>query len=307
MRKLKSFCAVFFIILLFTRHSSAQITLPAQTTIDSNVVFGMYSGLALLMNVYKPQKPNGYGVIYVPGSGFHTPLSYSAPPITKWINPWVPALVNAGYTVFVINHRTAPRFRHPVAIEDVQRAIRFVRYSATRWNINPDRIGIGGYSSGGTLSTLAGMLGSSKNEESEDPVERFTAKVSCVMSGGAAYDFTTLQTQGVSQIVGSYLGMTINLGYSKGGEEYQEYKNASPLYQVSSGDANLLMIHGDADDLLPLSQARSMDSACRKAGVNSQLIIIPGGTHGKLNSPGAPDYLNIMVKWFDNCLKGKNE
>ena len=48
-------------------------------TIETNVVYGMYSGAALLLDVYKPTEPNGYGIIYVSGSGWTTPLAYSAP------------------------------------------------------------------------------------------------------------------------------------------------------------------------------------------------------------------------------------
>ncbi|MEO8129982.1 MAG: hypothetical protein ABJF23_23495 [Bryobacteraceae bacterium] len=52
-------------------------TLLAQST-ESNVIFGTYSGLALLMDVYKPASPNGYGIVVIPGSGWHTPLPYNA-------------------------------------------------------------------------------------------------------------------------------------------------------------------------------------------------------------------------------------
>ena len=45
---------------------------------ESNVIFGTYSGLALLMDVYKPASPNGYGIVVIPGSGWHTPLPYNA-------------------------------------------------------------------------------------------------------------------------------------------------------------------------------------------------------------------------------------
>jgi hypothetical protein len=48
-------------------------------TVESNVVYGMYSGTALLLDVYKPAKPNGYGVIFISGSGWTSPLAYGAP------------------------------------------------------------------------------------------------------------------------------------------------------------------------------------------------------------------------------------
>ncbi len=53
----------------------APASLQAQARVESNVVYGMYSGLALLMDVYHPADPNGYGIVVIRGSGWHAPLS----------------------------------------------------------------------------------------------------------------------------------------------------------------------------------------------------------------------------------------
>jgi hypothetical protein len=47
----------------------------------NNVVYGMYSGLALLMDVHYPDKPNRYGIVFIPGSGWTAPLAFDAPPL----------------------------------------------------------------------------------------------------------------------------------------------------------------------------------------------------------------------------------
>lgn len=83
----------------------------AQTRVEKNIIYGMYSGLALLMDVHRPEKPNGYGVIFVSGSGWQAPLTYGAVGLKEGqIGTWSPPLLSAGYTVFAINHRAAPRF-----------------------------------------------------------------------------------------------------------------------------------------------------------------------------------------------------
>ena len=95
-----------------------------------------------------PAKPNGYGILFVAGCGFTAPLAYDAPPLKqdRQMEIYGSRLVDAGYTVFAVNLRLAPRFRYPAAIEDLQRAVRYVRYHATRFGINPDHIGaIGGF------------------------------------------------------------------------------------------------------------------------------------------------------------------
>jgi acetyl esterase/lipase len=83
--------------------------------VESNVVFGMYSGTALLLDVYKPAQPNGYGVIYISGSGWTAPLAYSAESLksNSQSRLYSTALAGAGYTVFAVNHRAVPRFRYP--------------------------------------------------------------------------------------------------------------------------------------------------------------------------------------------------
>src|SRR5215831_7777330 len=78
----------------------------AEPRVENNVVYGMYAGLALLMDVHHPEKPNGYGVIFVAGSGWQAPLTYDAVGLKeRQIEVWGPPLLRAGYTVFAINHR----------------------------------------------------------------------------------------------------------------------------------------------------------------------------------------------------------
>jgi acetyl esterase/lipase len=97
--------------------------------VESNEIFGAYSGLALLMDVYKPASPNGYGIVVIPGSGWHAPLQYSANLLkqSNELSLYVQKLNAAGYTAFVITHRAAPRFHFPDAVDDAQRAVRYVR------------------------------------------------------------------------------------------------------------------------------------------------------------------------------------
>ena len=147
--------------LLLTPLAAAQANAPR---VESNVIFGMHSGLALLMDVYHPAKANGYGVVYVSGSGWHTGEDYNAEPLKQNSQSklYAQRLAAAGYTVFSITHRAAPRFRYPAAVEDVQRAVRFVKHNAQRFQIRADRIGAVGGSSGAHLVSHARDDGQSR-------------------------------------------------------------------------------------------------------------------------------------------------
>ena len=153
--------------------AAAQVQpLAAGARVEPNVVYGMYSGLALLLDVHRPATPNGYGVIFVSGSGWQAPTTYDATPLKQNQIPiWGPPLLKAGYTVFALNHRAVPRFHYPGAVEDVQRAIRFVRHHAKEYRIDPERIGGMGGSSGGHLIALAALLAAPGIAGDPDPRE----------------------------------------------------------------------------------------------------------------------------------------
>lgn len=176
---------------------------------ESNVVFGSYSGLALLMDVYKPSSPNGYGIVVVPGSGWHRPLTYHADLVkqSKEFSLYIPKLTEAGYTLFVATHRAAPHFHYPDAVEDVQRAVRYVRQNAARYGIKQERIGELGASSGGHLVSRLGTLDGKGNANSADPVERQSSKVQCVVALYPVTDPAKVDTPSGLQAVTSFMGM----------------------------------------------------------------------------------------------------
>ena len=102
----------------------------------------MRSGLALVMDVYRPEKSNGIGIIFISGSGWTRELSPDATPLTQTGQETIYAvpLAESGYTVFNLNHRAAPTYRYPAPVEDVQRAARYIRYNAADFGIDPNRI-----------------------------------------------------------------------------------------------------------------------------------------------------------------------
>lgn len=163
----------------------------AQARVDKNVVYGMYSGLALLMDVYRPAQPNGIVIVAIQGSGWHSPMRYDAFQLkaNREVLSHAERFAAAGYTVFAINHRQAPRFRYPAPIEDAQRAVRFIRFHASDYGIATDRIGAWGSSSGGHIAELLGTMDGKGEASDSDPVNRLSAKVQTVVAVFAPSDF----------------------------------------------------------------------------------------------------------------------
>jgi acetyl esterase/lipase len=282
-------------------------TASAQSRVDRNVVYGMYSGTALLLDVHYPAKPNGFGVIFIPGSGWSAPLGYAAPPLKEsdQVGMYVPSLTEAGYTVFAITHRATPTFRYPAQLEDAQRAARFVRANATKYGINPARIGGAGGSSGAHLVSMLGTMGAPGDASDPDPVNRESARLQVIVARAAPLDLLQMTPSTGTAALALLLGSRVVETTPKTSVEYKAAWNASPINYVSADSSPFLLIHGDADKTVPFRQSEMMEAALKKAGVPVKLVTVTGGDHGP-TFPGAinpPDYKGEMVKWFDVYLR----
>ena len=287
--------------------TGAQATTQAEPRVEGNVIYGMYSGLALLMDVYHPESTNGYGIIFVPGTGFHAPLAYDAPPLkaSPAVAIYATPLVKAGYTVFVVNYRVAPRFHYPAAVEDVQRAVRYIRHNAGGYGIHADRIGAIGASAGGYLVDMLGVAESAGDPQDSDPVNRESANVQCVVSFFGPTDLIRLPP---TPMLTDFLGMTLSIGTQPlppTSTEYKTYREASPVYHVTKNTPPFLLIHGEADKVVPIQNSELMEQALRQAGVSVKFVRGPGLGHGSdfAHAPNLPAYLDEMVRWFDQYLR----
>lgn len=219
-------------------------TVSAQPRVQKNVIYGMYSGLALLMDVHIPDSPNGHGVVLIPGSGFHLTQGYDAVGVkdlgASQAFVYLPRLLRDGFTVFVVNHRVAPRFRYPAAVEDVQRAVRFIRHHAADFNIRGDRLGALGYSSGGYLAALLGVLEGRGEPSDPDPVNRLSSRVQAVVANAAnmdlRFDFENLNNRST---VTSFMGMPLQPAARVDAVAARLYSEASPVTHVSRASAPL--------------------------------------------------------------------
>lgn len=107
-------------------------------------------------------------VIVCPGGGYCGKAPHEGKPVAKWLN-------TAGVSAFVLDYRVYP-YQHPYPLMDAKRAIRYVRYHAAQWGIDPDRIGILGFSAGGHLASTAGTHFDDGNPDSDDPIEKVSSR-----------------------------------------------------------------------------------------------------------------------------------
>jgi acetyl esterase/lipase len=287
-----------------------SMTVMAQARVEKNVIYGMYSGAALLMDVHYPAKPNGHGIVQIAGSGWYNPPAYAAPALKDRLEVFSPGLIAAGYTVFTISHRASPRFAYPAPIEDAQRAVRFVRHHAKRFGIDARRIGGAGGSSGAHLVSLLGTMSGAGDPNDPDPVNRESAKLQAILTRAAPIDLLQMGPSDVGDAVALFLGTRImsQPPDSKSMERYSSHKTAfaaSPVNHVSADSAPFLLFHGDADLSVPLRQSELMEAALKKAGVPARLVRIAGGDHAlaKAGARISPEHDEDIARWMDTHLR----
>lgn len=207
-------------------------SVSAQSRVESNVVYGMYSGLALLMDAYYPATPNGAGVVVVAGSSFMRDLAMNAAPLKEApiVGDFAKTLTAAGYVVFALNHRAAPRFQLPAPVEDVQRAIRFVRSQAARFGVTPDRIAAVGASSGGHLVSMVATLDGAGDPADPDPINRLSSKVRTVVALYAPFDLAVQFKQSGGEFVGLAVGAWLTETMSPTSVEAEAVRERLPHY-----------------------------------------------------------------------------
>ena len=246
--------------------------------------------------------------MFIAGSGWNAPLGYSAAPLKEspQVEMYVPSLTQAGYTVFAISHRATPTFRYPAPLEDAQRAVRFIRYNATKYKIDPARIGGSGGSSGAHLVSMLATMDGTGDPSDPDPVNGVSARLQCITARAAPIDLLRMTPTTAADAVALLLGARAAVESTpKTSVEYKTAWAASPINYVSKDDGPVLLVHGDADRTVPFHQSELMEAALRNAGVPVKLLRIEGGDHGPTfaGAKNPPDYKQEMVKWFDEHLR----
>jgi len=247
---------------------------PAITT-EREVEYGRVKDKPLLLDVTHPTEKLAVprpALLVVHGGGWVAGDKRDMQPLAD-------AAARVGVVCFNINYRLTfgEENRWPAALDDTQRAVRWVRANAAKYDIDPNRLGAIGASAGGHL---VAYLGTADTRDNSDPaLAAFSSRVQCVVDicgpTNLGEDFSTKEKLGLTanELVKKFLG---GVGYQ---EKLETAKEASPLLHVDAKSAPFLIFHGAADDLVPPDQSVRMDAALQKAGVESKLILFEGEGH----------------------------
>lgn len=269
------------------------LQVPDGVAFEKNVVYGKAGEVELTMNVAKPKDVAGPlpCVLIIHGGGWaagnkdmHNDLTWT--------------FAKRGYVSATVGYRLVPKALYPAQIEDVKCAVRYVRANAEKLGVDPKRIGATGFSAGGHLSMMLGVMGKGDGLEGEGGNPDQDSQVNAVVAFFGPTDFINVVFPDASRpIVEKWIGGTRD-------DKKEEYRKASPVTYVSKGDAPTLIIQGTKDPLVPHDQAYRMADALTAAGVPGRVDLIVGAGHGW----GGAELLrtaDITFAYFDAQLKKK--
>jgi acetyl esterase/lipase len=275
---------------------ASAVLAHAQSRI-SDLIYMKSAGAAFTMDVFKPKTANGAVIMYLVSGGWFSSH--------EGINPLFAAPLNAaGYTVVEVVHGSQPKYTIPEIARMITRAIRFVHFNAASWGCDPNRIGITGASAGGHLSLLCAGRGDNGDASAADAIEKSPSTVAAVVAYMPPTDFVHFGAMDVKAMRSSpvYAIFLPAFGFPANATEEQITQLAaaeSPITTVTKSFPPTLLIHGDADQLVPLQQSQTMLAALKAAGVDSNLVVVKGGGHDpKTITEGLPSLLD----WFNSHL-----
>src|SRR5262245_45697115 len=253
---------LFLLGVLFLSAAFTQAGEGPQFTRKEDVIYGRKFGTALTMDVFTPKKPNGVGLIWVVSGGWFS--SHDS------INPGgAGEFLKRGYTVFAVVHGSQPKFTIPEILQDMHRAVRFIRAHAKDYGIDPERIGIYGGSAGGHLSLMQGTAGKAGKADAKDPVEQQSSRVQAVACLFPPTDFLNYGKEGEIALGGGILkGFKAPFDFRSFDKKTNSFvlitdeeerkkigRFISPVNHVTKDAPPTLITHGDADKLVPIQQA----------------------------------------------------
>jgi acetyl esterase/lipase len=252
--------------------------------VRTDVVYGHKDGMALTYDVFTPKSnAKGVGLLFMVSGG--------------WVSTWAPPaqtsgifrpMLDRGYTVIAIRHGSSPRYLVPDAVADVKLALQHVSDHAADYQIDPNKLGVFGFSAGGHLSLI---LGTQTNhlETSNGKKPPHVAAVAAVFPPTDLAPYVDPSSPRREEFPALRF-------------DPKQSDSVSPIKHVTSDDAPTILIHGDKDDLVPVSHSQDIKKVFDEKNVTNELMVVPGAGHG-FNGQQQKEVYKAMLDWFDAKLK----
>ena len=256
-----------------------------KASVVADVAYGHKDGLAMTFDVLKPkQGVNGAGIICIQSGAWYS--NYES--VEHCADVWQ-YMLSKGFTIFIVYHGSGTKYLLPEIVDDLHRAVRFIRAHAARFGVNPERLGAFGGSSGGHLALMLATTADDGNPKAAEELLRTSDRLAAVV---AYFPPTDIRPWFKTNRWKDYLAFRFDPAIAR---------FYSPLLAVSPRTAPTLLIHGDKDLGVPLEHSEKIYAELQKNHVPSELMVIQGGGHGF----GGVNSCNAMFArdgWFEKHL-----
>lgn len=274
---------------------SAQ-TAPNWTT-ESHRVYKVRDGAGLILDVLRPTAdPNGLGIVVVYSGGWYCTQAVGDAFMKARLYE---ILCHHGYTVFVVQPGARPRFTGAEMVANLKLSIQWVKQQASEYAVDAERIGLFGASSGGHLALMAAAQVEAGSPESKEPLGRYSSGVAAVMAFFPPTEMRDWNGEPEGYKLLADLFSPCGIGEIEESVAEASADAISPSKHVTPALPPILLIHGSADPLVPLSQSERMVDAVEKVGGDIELIVKYGGGHAW---PDLDQEVEVAADWFDEVL-----
>lgn len=212
-------------------------------------------------------------------------------------------LVDAGFAVVCINHRSSGDAKFPAQIHDVKAALRFLRAHAADYHLDTRFIGITGFSSGGHLASLAGVTNDMKKTARGDTTVEiegavgndleYSSRVNAVVDWFGPVDMSRMKN---CETVNDERSPEAALIGGAPADNPDLVQLISPITYVTTLGPRFLVIHGEADTVVPHCQSEYFSAELKACGRLDEFVSVPGGQHGPVTFN--KDTFEKMVNFF---------
>jgi acetyl esterase/lipase len=264
-----------------------------EVTVEKDVVFGKGGDVELKADVYKRADAEGKqpGVLLLYGGAWRSGNKDVMRILAEQV-------AREGFVAVASQYRLCPKNRFPAQVEDAKCAVRWMRASADKYGIDSNRIGAFGFSAGGHLALMLGMMNPEDGLEGDGGHAGRSSKVQVVVNYFGPVDFTLRDWNPKDEhLLVDFLGCKLD-------DDPALYRRVSPSTYIDSKDPPVLTIHGTKDPLVPYGQAVLVDKLLREKKAVSKLESVVGAGHGWWG-PQLQHTQKLSMNFLKEHLQGK--
>ncbi len=255
----------------------------ADIEIRRDVTYASAGERPLRLDIYKPETGNGAAVLIVHGGGWSRGSK-------DMLGPAATALAKQGFVVLAQEYRLTGEAPFPANIHDVKRAIRWAKTQAGELGFDPDRLCLEGHSAGAHLVLLAAGTPDDARLAPPEGLDGVSQRVAAVCAIYPPVLFHLGETRPSGSLPARVL---------PGADASEEAARlASPIEHVAADYPPTMLLHGDADKVVPVSASRRFEERVRAMGGKVDLHIYAGLPHGVANPPELRPAMMAMIGGF---------